>query len=87
MKEQISTLTGGTYTQPFLLAGKFNLSIRGTWDGTLSLQRSFDNGASWGTVQTYTQNIEDVGDDPEGCLYRLGFTTYTSGTAWLRLGQ
>lgn len=66
---------------------KFNLSISGTWAGTLTLQRRLD-GTNWRDVNTYQQNIETeiptVGDDVR---WRIGFKTgdYTSGTAVLRL--
>jgi len=67
----------------------FNLSISGTWAGTVTLQRSFD-GQTWQDVETFTANAERVGDDPEKNInYRVGFKTgeYTSGTASVRISQ
>jgi hypothetical protein len=70
----------------------FNLSISGTWAGTLSLQRSFDNALTWLNVKTYVDTdateVEEIVDAFEtGVLYRIGFdgVTHTSGTANVRL--
>lgn len=67
----------------------FNVSISGTWAGTITLQRSF-NGQDWKDVATFITNAEQVGDDPEeNIYYRIGFKAgeYTSGTASVRLSQ
>jgi hypothetical protein len=65
--------------------GQFTLSIAGTWEGTLSLQRSLDNGDSWlDTGDEFESNGEyNCNDSAIGVLYRLGFKSgnYTSGTA------
>jgi hypothetical protein len=68
----------------------FNLSVSGTWAGTVTLQRSFNNGSTWLDVYSVTANVETVVDSPEtGVLWRLGIKTgnYTSGTAVCRLSQ
>ena len=72
-----------------LPAPTFNVSISGTWEGTVTLQRSFD-GQTWQDVETFTANAERVGDDPEKNInYRVGFKTgeYTSGAAVVRISQ
>lgn len=89
---QTANLTAqNTYTSPLQVAKKsFNLSVSGTWAGTLTLQRSFDGGTTWVDVETYTANTEKVGTDPEHkVFYRIGFKTgeYTSGTAVVRLSH
>lgn len=68
----------------------FNLSVTGTWAGTVTLQRSYDDGTSWGDVDSYTANTEKMVETTEvGVLWRLGIKTggYTSGTAVCRLSQ
>jgi hypothetical protein len=68
----------------------FNLSVSGTWSGTVTLQRSFDNGSTWVDVWSTTSNVETAVESIEsGVLYRLGIKSgnYTSGTAVCRLGQ
>lgn len=83
-----------------LLYGKFAVRVRGTWSGTVSIQRSTDNGTNWDDV-TYGLNssataiaitlngiyvIEEVAID---CLYRVGIKTgnYTSGSAVVEVQQ
>ena len=79
-----------TFTSSVQLLGEFNLSISGSWAGTVTLQRSFDGGTTWLDVATYSANVETAGDEPEkNVLYRAGIKTgeYTSGTAVIRISQ
>ena len=88
--EQLAISAQNTFTPWVELLGPFSLSIRGTWVGTVTIQRSFDGGTTPLDVQNYTANIEDTGSEPRGStVYRVGFKTgnYTSGTANVRLGQ
>jgi len=89
-KASASLSAANTWTDPVPILGPFNLSLSGTWAGTITLQRTFDGGTTWRDVATYTANIEDAGHEPElGVLYRAGFKTgeYTSGTAIVRISQ
>lgn len=68
--------------------GEFSLSISGTWTGTVSLQRSFDGGSSWHTVNTFQSNQElYCHESVKGVKYRIGIESgnYTNGTATVRL--
>lgn len=88
-----SLAAGNTFSSPAIrVTGVgndriFNLSITGTWVGTVTLQRSLDSESSGFTdIQTYTSNISapyDDGLDNSIAWYRAGFKTgnYTSGTA------
>lgn len=79
-----------TFTAWVPLFGPFNLSISGTWSGTLTLQYSFDGGTTVLDAETHTANALKVGDAPEAhVVYRIGFKTgdFTSGTANVRLSQ
>ena len=72
------------------LVGYFNISISGTWSGTVTAQRSFDDGSTWLDVSKWTENTEEYGFEPErGVQYRVGIKTgeYDSGTVILRLSQ
>lgn len=63
-----------------------NVSLSGTWVGTVLLERSFDGGTTWHTYATHTANVEDkVPESEEGVLYRLNCSAYTSGTINYRL--
>lgn len=78
------------YTDAISLVGYFNLSISGTWAGTVTVQRSFDSGSTWHDVDTWTENTQEYGLEPEGgTQYRVGIKTgeYTSGTCAVRLSQ
>ena len=77
--------------------GVFNVSITGTWSGTVRLQRSFDRVdvasdalATWRDITTYTANTEDMAYEPEGDVYyRIGMANgdYSSGAPTMRLGK
>ena len=72
------------------LTGYFNVSISGTWDATVTAQRSFDEGSTWYDVATWTANTQEYGLEPErGVQYRIGIKTgeFTSGQADVRLSQ
>lgn len=86
---QEASLTAlGVYTDPVQVVGYFNVSISGTWVGTLSLQRSFDNGVNYFETDTFAINTQSVGLEPEdSVLYRIGFTAFTSGQADVRISQ
>jgi hypothetical protein len=78
-----------TGTLGMLVWGGFNLWISGTWVGTLTLQRSPDNGVTWYDVNTWTANQGGLHDYEveDGIIYRVGFKTgeFTSGSADVRL--
>ncbi len=79
-----------TYTDAVKMFDLFNVSITGTWNGTLTLQRSFDGGTTWVDVKTYTQNAQERGLEPEYDVYwRIGFKAgaFTSGSATCRISQ
>ena len=79
-----------TFTGVVPITGKFNFSISGTFVATIFIQRSFDAGATWLDVNSYTAPIQTSGEEPEkGVLYRAGIKTggFTSGTAVLRISQ
>ena len=63
-----------------------DLSISGTFTGTVSLQRKFDD-TNWRTVATWTAPIETQYLAGAGCDLRLGFFTagYGSGSAVVRI--
>ena len=80
-----------TFTDNIAIRGNFNISISGTWAGTITLYVAYDNSLTPSlVVNTYTANIEDRGFEPEsGAVYKIGFATgdYTSGTAVVRISQ
>jgi hypothetical protein len=80
-----NTFSDGLYTE-----GGFNFSLSGTFVATVTVQRSFDQGATWRDVESFTSPIETFGTDPGPTVaYRAGVKTgdYTSGTVSIRIGR
>ena len=90
-----ATLTAeNTFTPEVSLLDIFNISITGTWDGTLHLQRKKPGESSFLDVEDWlssdTTEIQEVGTEIEsGVVYKLGFKTgnFNSGSAVVRLSQ
>lgn len=66
--------------------GYWDLVTHGTWTGTLKIQRSFDNGATWKDYRTFTSandnNVSTSGEeDKENVLYRLSMSDYVQATS------
>ena len=78
-----------TFSDEAYLEGYFNLSISGTFNATVTVQRSFDRGVTWRDMDDFTAPVEEVGIEPEYCHYRVGVKTgnYTSGTVNIRIGH
>lgn len=85
-----------TFTDAIRVTGinadrNFTITITGTWTGTLSLQRSYDDAKTgFITVKTYAVNAtESYDDDSDNTIYyyRIGFKAgdFTSGTATISL--
>ena len=76
--------------------GFFNVTITGTFVGTIQLENSFDGGVNWapmsgstvGTTATFAAPTQFLANEPEaGVLWRVNCTAYTSGTANVRLSN
>jgi hypothetical protein len=78
------------FTDAAEIVGYFNVSISGTWTGTVTAQRSFDSGSTWFDVNTWTDNTQEYGFEPErGVQYRIGMKAgeFGSGQADIRISQ
>ena len=89
-----SASSADTFTDYIIVSGigtarYFTRIVDGTWAGTITLQRSFDEGSSWLDVTTFTNGTSVFADglDDQVVWYRIGFKAgdYTSGTAELTL--
>lgn len=71
--------------------GYWTFTTHGTWTGSLTIQRSFDNGISWGDFRTYSSandsNTSTSGEEEEeNVFYRLKMSEYEqSSTGTLKL--
>lgn len=65
--------------------GSWTLNTYGTWSGTLTVERSTDNGATWYEIRSFVgasdRNISTAGNEPKDCLLRLTFANRTVGTS------
>lgn len=68
------------------LRGYFNISITGTWTGTVEIQVSSDNGSTWRTFASFTTNVErEAHEVAFGQKFRSKYTG--TGTADVRVYQ
>jgi hypothetical protein len=84
------TATGSSVSAAFY--GPFNVSVWGTFAGTIVLERSFDGSTTWLPRTdvpgngSYTAVASFVVAEPErGVLYRLRCSVFTSGTMNYRM--
>lgn len=87
---EISLLSGrdGTFSGPIVVEGGWNVFTFGDWHGILKVQRSYDKGVSWETIQTFQSSADNAvagtGEEKTPVMMRLGFvkdaTTAASGT-------
>jgi len=78
------------FTDATEISGYFNISISGTWTGTVTAQRSFDQGSTWHDVATWTKNTQEYGFEPEREVqYRIGVKSgqYTTGPVVVRISS
>jgi hypothetical protein len=89
------TATGVSGSSAFFPGG-INVSVWGTFVGTVQIERSFDGGAIWlvvdkdltGADLTFTAPQSLVVEEVESAvLYRSNCTAFTSGTINVRLSQ
>ena len=82
----LTNASGATTSVKAHNARLMTISLQGTWTGSIVLQRSYDQGGSWGDVKTYTANIEeDIEQASKDFEWRLD-PTVASGTADYYLG-
>lgn len=61
-------------------------STTGTWSATVTVQRSFDEGVTWEFYDSFTSNLSfDITETKELVYYRIGTTSYSSGTVAVSL--
>ncbi len=73
----------------------FNVSVSGTFVGTVVFERSFDGGTTYipvafsdGTTVSFSGPMSSTWSEPEsGVMYRVRFSAYTSGSVSWRLSQ
>ena len=87
---ELNVAAGNVFSDPIFLHAHFNLSLSGTWEATVTIQRSFNGGGFWRDVGTFTENTEEYGFEPgHNVLYRIGVKAldFTSGSVEIRMGK
>jgi hypothetical protein len=78
--EKIISATGASTSLTVLGAWEFNTF--GTWDATLTIQRSYDNGTTWETIRSYKSvddyNAAATGNEEKAALLRINCVAFTS---------
>jgi len=87
-------LEGVGRTASAQMYGNFNFSLGGTFDATVRLEKSYDQGTTWAPVTAnaseieFTEPCEELFTEPEvGVVYSWNCTSYTSGTINARISQ
>lgn len=82
------SFTGTGASSSVTIHGCFNLSLSGFGSATVAVERSFDDGSTWVSVESFTADAERIGREPENRVeYRLNCTAYTSGTINYRISK
>jgi hypothetical protein len=87
------TFTATGASQAYCFFGPFNISVWGTFSGTVLVQRSFDGGTTWLTrldtpvgSGSFTAPATFALSEPEqGVSYQLECSVFTSGTVNYRM--
>lgn len=87
--------TSNRISESVRVVGNFNVTITGTFNGSIALQRSLDNGATWqaltgggSEIAVFTSAANESYYEPEPqALYRFNFIVFVSGSATVRLGK
>lgn len=79
-------MTTTDYVGPFHIGGTWELSLTGTWTGTISVLRRFNLSDSWGVCQEYVENVEDSAFFKGGSIahYLIAVTTPGTGACTVR---
>ena len=78
---QASLTAENTFSAWAPLRGKGDISASGISDSTVTVQRSFDAGATIKDIESFTADFERTVDtSTQGALYRIGIKTGNYGT-------
>lgn len=73
------------------VSGDYKLNVQGVWNGTVKLERSYDDGVTWSSVYTRYNKSSSINEDfPEteeedGAIYRVTMYGWISGKATYNL--
>ena len=82
-----STTSSGEGTSSTLeVRGFWTFTTHGTWTGNVAIQRSYDNGTTWGDYRVYSSsndsNVSTSGEEEDSdVLYRIHITGYSQSSS------
>ncbi|HUU94061.1 MAG TPA: hypothetical protein VM238_22950 [Phycisphaerae bacterium] len=80
------TLDGSSSSISVAFATSWRLDVTGTFDATLTLERSYDAEATWEPMNVYLAAATDEGlEQGDNASYRVTMSDWVSGTAYLNL--
>jgi hypothetical protein len=73
----------GSGTETAFFVGSYSFITTGTWSGTVTLERSTDDGSTWNAALTALTDINfdnPAETEEDGAIYRVTMSGYSSGT-------
>jgi len=95
LSQFVGTVSGSGTTPPCQPWGDFNITLTGTWVGTVFPERSFDNGSTWNRLSAdiYGSPVAWTGsgtwmatEAEQSVMWRLNYAL-SSGTLGYRFSQ
>lgn len=81
VNQQATITAQNTFTEWAELTGNADVSVSGVVDSTVTVQRSFDGGATVKDIESFTANFEKVIEaSGQGALYRVGVKSGNYGS-------
>lgn len=78
-------LTANGTSASMRVIGQWEFVTTGIWQGTILIEASYNDGATWETVRSFDgakdRNIITTGNQSEDCLLRVRMTNYAASTA------
>lgn len=73
----------GPSSKEIRVLGEWDFTTYGNWEADVQVQRSYDDGANWETLRTYSgetdRNVSTDGTEEREALYRINIANYSSG--------
>lgn len=67
-----------------IVLGAWTITTYGTWNATVHVERSYNNGTNWEIIRTYDSNSDanfnGAGEETKQCLLRIRVENYASNT-------
>lgn len=79
---------GPEYSTPLVVQGGWTFETGGTWNGTFSIEKSDDRGATWEEIRSWEslsdRNVSSEGEEPTRVLMRIKWVRISTGGSGIR---